>query len=380
MTGKIRVAVLFGGRSGEHEVSLVSAQSVMSSLDPERYEIIPVGITREGQWLVSGDPMAILKKGDTSSCMERAFLPPDPNFKAIVVMKGDEKGAFRCERLIPIDVVFPVLHGPYGEDGKFQGLFEIADIPYVGAGVLASSCGMDKIAMKELFRAAGLPVTPGISFSRKQWYEEKQLLIGCIERDYGYPLFIKPANLGSSVGISKAHDRNELIKGVDDACSYDRKVLVEKAVAEAREIECSVLGNENAEASVLGEIFPCNEFYDYEAKYVAGKTRTVAPAELTEEHSETIRKMAVKAYKALDCEGMARVDFLLEKQTGNVIANELNTIPGFTSISMYPQLWEATGLKYKELLDRLIMLALDRQEEKEKTRTGIELENDWYRK
>jgi D-alanine-D-alanine ligase len=380
MAGKIRVAVLFGGPSGEHEVSLVSAASVIDALDRERYEIIPVGITKHGQWLTSGNPLETLKRDSDPQSSERAFISPDPAMKGIIVLTSGNGTGYQFSRKIPVDVVFPVLHGPYGEDGKLQGLLEMADLPYVGAGVLASSCGMDKIIMKELFIAGGLPVTKGMTVTRKDWHEKQGAIIEEIERELGYPVFIKPSNLGSSVGISKAHGRPELMKGIDEACNFDRKILVEAAVPKAREIECSVLGNENPEASVPGEIIPCNEFYDYEAKYVAGKSQTIAPADLPSETAELVRNMAVKAYKSLDCEGMARVDFLLSGSTGDLFINELNTIPGFTSISMYPKLWEATGLPYKELLSRLIDLALDRQADRERTKKGITLESDWYRR
>jgi D-alanine-D-alanine ligase len=380
MTGKIRVAVLFGGPSGEHEVSLVSAKSVMEALNREKYETIAVGITKEGQWLTGGNPLETLKLKSIPRLTEHSFISPDPAMKGITVLTSGNGKGYQYNRTIPVDVVFPVLHGPYGEDGKIQGLFEMADLPYVGAGVLASACGMDKVIMKELFSGSGLPVARGMTLMRKNWQEKRTAVIEEIERELGYPVFIKPSNLGSSVGISKAHGQPDLIKGIDEACNFDRKILIEAAVLHAREIECSVLGNEDPKASVPGEIIPCNEFYDYEAKYVAGKSQTLAPADLPGETIERVRNMAIRAYRALDCEGMARVDFLLNGQTGELFVNELNTIPGFTSISMYPKLWEATGLPFGELIDRLIDLALERQKDKERTRKGITLENDWYRR
>jgi len=381
MNKKINVAVIFGGRSGEHEVSLVSAKSVVDALNKDKYEIVPIGITKEGQWFTGSDPIKTLKNEENPVIKKRAVLPPDRDIKGIVILTaGSREGEFVFDRIIPVDVIFPVLHGPYGEDGTIQGLFEMADIPFVGAGVLASSCAMDKVVMKSLFRSAGLQVTEDIIVKSSEWKNGKEDILVEMETRLGYPLFIKPSNLGSSVGINKAHDRAELSRFIEIAFEFDRKVLVEKAVPNAREIECSVLGNENPVASVPGEIIPCNEFYDYEAKYVAGKSQTIAPADLDRNMTEKVKELAIKGYRSLNCEGMARADFLLEKGTDRLYINELNTIPGFTSISMYPKLWEADGLPYSSLLDRLIELAIERHREKDRIRKGIRLESEWFRR
>ncbi len=379
MAKKTNVAVIFGGRSGEHEVSLVSAKSVIDALDKEKYEIVPIGITKEGQWFTGSDPIKTLKNEEKPVIKKRAMIPPDRDIRGVVILITSREGEFVFDRIIPVDVIFPVLHGPYGEDGTIQGLFEMADIPYVGAGVLASSCAMDKVVMKSLFKSGGLRVTDDMVLTKGDWENGREKILINLESAFGYPLFVKPPNLGSSVGINKAHDRAELIKDIDIAFEFDRKVLVEQAVPHAREIECSVLGNDNPVASVPGEIIPCNEFYDYEAKYIAGKSQTLAPADLEREIIEEVKEMAVRGFKILNCEGMARADFLLQKGSKKLYINELNTIPGFTSISMYPKLWEADGLPYSQLLDRLIELAIERHREKDRIRKGIQLESEWFR-
>ena len=356
INGKRRVAVLFGGRSGEHEVSLASARSVMSAMDKKKYDIYPVGIDKSGRWLTGGDPMAILISGED---VEKA------NEDALIVdIRRDllPAGAIR-DRFPEVDVVFPVLHGPYGEDGTIQGLLELADLPYVGAGVLGSALGLDKVVQKAVLKAHDLPVVDYAVVMRRQWQKVPEDAIARVESRFSYPVFVKPANLGSSVGISKAHDREELYRAIALAARYDSKVLVEEAI-NAREIECSVLGNESPIASVLGEVVPSNEFYDYDAKYVDGDSELHIPATLDKGTSELIRGLAVKAFVAIDCAGMARVDFFICRDTGKVYINELNTIPGFTSISMYPKLWEASGMPYPELIDRLIGLAVERYEDK----------------
>ncbi len=367
---KLRVAVIFGGRSGEHEVSLASAASVMQAMDPERYEVYPVGITRSGRWLTRGQPMLALQAGETGS-------PTLPEARA--AGQQGERGLSQREaqlELVPgtqeagfpdVDVVFPVLHGPYGEDGTIQGLLEMADVAYVGAGVLGSALGMDKIAMKDVFRARGLPIVSHVALLARDWAARPAEWLARIEAEIGYPCFVKPANLGSSVGISKARERGELQRGLDEAAQYDRRLLVEHGV-NAREIEVSVLGNDEPEASLPGEIVPCNEFYDYAAKYLDGKSQLLIPAPLTEAQTREVRELAVQAFQALDCAGMARADFLLCRDSGRLYINELNTIPGFTSISMYPKLWEASGLPYPRLIDRLIELAIDRREERRRLR------------
>lgn len=349
MSARLIVGVIFGGRSGEHEVSLVSARGIMAALDPARYEVVPIGIARDGRWLVRA-PLERLE----ALCAGQ----PDPLAGPPQEDRSPVAGLWP-EGLPRLDVVFPVLHGPYGEDGTIQGLFEMAGLPYVGAGVLASALAMDKIASKMVLRAAGLPVVDYLALTRRRWQEEPAAVVAEVERRLGYPCFIKPANLGSSVGITKAHDGEELWAGLDLAADYDRRLLVERGV-NAREIEVSVLGNDDPQASVPGEILPSREFYDYDAKYVDDRSELLIPAPLPDALADEIRAMAVQAYKAHDGAGMARVDFLLDRETLRPYVNELNTIPGFTPISMYPKLWEASGLPYPRLLDLLIDLALER--------------------
>ena len=373
MTKKIRLGVLFGGRSGEHEVSLTSAASVMRALDPEKYEVVPVGITREGRWRVGPRAVKLLapvagEASPGSASLEnvleqgRAVTPSvDPaGPKLLPLAKSHE---IRPE----VDVIFPVLHGTFGEDGTIQGLLELADTPYVGAGVLASAAGMDKDVMKRLFRDAGLPVVPWQTVLRRDWERDPAGVRRQVEKRLRYPLFVKPANLGSSVGITKVHKPEELPAALDRAGQYDRKILLEKAV-DAREIECAVLGNDDPQASVPGEIVPVNEFYDYEAKYIKEGNELLIPAPLTPRQTRRVQDLAVRAFRAIDCAGMGRVDFLLDRKTGRFFLLEINTIPGFTSISMYPKLWEASGVPYPQLLDRLIELALERHRDKTRTR------------
>ncbi len=365
---KLRVAVIFGGRSGEHEVSLASATSIMQNLDPSRYEVIPIGITKEGRWLLDGEPMKALKAGYVEAGEEPALLSLAPNTGKPVPAEATEQG--RDARLA-VDVVFPVLHGPYGEDGTVQGLLEMAGVPYVGGGVLASAAGMDKAVMKSLFLQRGLPIVKHLVLLRKEWEADPEGVMNRIEESLDYPCFVKPANLGSSVGISKATNRSRLAEALAIAARYDRKLIVEQGV-DAREIECSVLGNDDPIASVPGEIVPCNDFYDYRAKYVDEGSELRIPAPVPAETAEEIRRLAVEAFKAIDCAGMARVDLFLEKGSGKVYLNEINTIPGFTRISMYPKLWEASGLPYPRLLDRLIELALERHAEKLQSETSYQ--------
>jgi D-alanine-D-alanine ligase len=368
---KLRIGVIFGGRSGEHEVSLVSATSVIQALDKEKYEVVPIGITPEGRWLSSGRALELLKvKADVSGEPEQ-FLAPEPNRRSLVAAGGRET--------IPLDVVFPVMHGTYGEDGTLQGLLELANIPYVGAGVLGSAVGMDKIAQKQILSDAGFPVVRYLSLLTSEVLSRPARAIGQIERTLRYPVFVKPANTGSSVGITKAHHRRELRGALDVACSFDRRIVVEQGIRDVREVECAVLGNDAPECSVAGEIIPSNEFYDYEAKYVDGKSTAVIPARLPGRLAARIRTMAVRAFLAIDCAGMARVDFFVTRRTGRLYINELNTIPGFTSISMYPKLWEASGLSYPALLDRLIELALERHRMKQGLRHAYHPAREWYR-
>jgi len=358
---KIRVGVIFGGRSGEHEVSLLSAQSVMEAIDKDKFEAVPIGITKDGRWIASGDPLEALRSGRLQESRSVALLG-DPSRQGL--MQLEEEGArLAVTSVTSLDVIFPVLHGPYGEDGTIQGLLELADVPYVGAGVLGSALGMDKIAMKDVFRARGLPVVKYLPFKRRSWERDPDAIVARIEAELGYPCFTKPANLGSSVGITKAHNREELVSGMDEAVRYDRRMLVEEGI-NAREIEVSVLGNDDPITSMPGEVVPCNEFYDYAAKYIDDASELIIPAPISPELTERVRNLAVEAYLAIDCAGMARADFLLDRDTGALYISELNTIPGFTSISMYPKLWEATGLPYPELIERLIELALERHADK----------------
>ena len=375
MSKRIRVGVLFGGRSGEHEISLISARSVMRVMDPEKYEVVPIGITKEGRWLASGDPMAALSQGDEGLSSPVALLG-DPACRGVVSLKELEPHLARA-LLAELDVVFPVLHGPYGEDGTVQGLLDLAGIPYVGAGVAASALGMDKVLFKDVMRAHGIPVVQYIVVKRKEWERDPEGVLDRVEQELGYPVFTKPANLGSSVGVNKCRNRKELARGLTDAAQYDRKLLVEAAVPQAREIEVSVLGNDDPIASVPGEIIPSREFYSYAAKYLDDGERAsqlLIPAPLPEEVAERVRELAIRAYLAVDCAGMARVDFLLSRETGELYVSELNTIPGFTAISMYPKLWEASGIPYPELIDRLIGLALERRADLARNRVSYQPE------
>ena len=371
MRKKVKIGLIFGGRSGEHEVSLQSAQGVMGAIDREKYEIVPIGITQEGRWLAAGDPMKALTSGEVAQSNPAALLA-EPSQRGLMRLEtqGQEQ-ALKAIEVSQIDVAFPILHGPYGEDGTVQGLLELAGIPYVGAGVLASAVGMDKVVFKDVARAHGLPVPAFVAVKRKEWDREPEQVVTRAEAELGYPCFVKPANLGSSVGISKAHTRAELRQALAEAARYDRKLLVEEAI-DAREIEVSVLGNDEPIASVPGEILPSAEFYDYAAKYLDAESELLIPAPIPPEMAERIRELAVKAYLAIDCAGMARVDFLLDRQTNKVYLNEVNTLPGFTPVSMYPKLWEATGISYPELIERLVELALERHADKSRSATSYE--------
>jgi D-alanine-D-alanine ligase len=371
---KLRVGVLFGGRSGEHEVSLVSAASVLRGLDPAKYEVVPIGITKQGRWVLPrmAAPAAELTHTELRRTLAEApgvLLPAEPAENSLI--PADEPLAAPA-RSLRLDVVFPVLHGTYGEDGTVQGLLELADLPYVGAGVLGSAVGMDKEVAKRLFLQAGLPVAPYVALRRHEWEKNPKQVAAIVRRKLRFPVFAKPANLGSSVGIRKVRRARELAPAIEHAFEFDSKILIEQGIA-GREIEVSVLGNEAPEASVPGEVIPAREFYDYTAKYLEDSTRFVVPAQLPPRQAQRVRALAVAAFRALECEGMARVDFLVAGRTGKIYVNELNTIPGFTPISMYPKLWEASGLAYPALLDRLIELALARHREKSRRRTSIEL-------
>ncbi|HUV16646.1 MAG TPA: D-alanine--D-alanine ligase family protein [Pelolinea sp.] len=365
MAGKIRLGIILGGRSGEHEVSLMSSRSVLSVLDPEKYTVTQIGIDHEGRWW-SGDDVITKFENGSSENLYRVFLLPEPGPVRLYRL-GDGMGEENAAAAVELDVLFPVLHGTFCEDGTIQGFFEMADVAYVGAGVVGSSVGMDKGVFKDVMRANGIPVVDWLVCSRKEVEADMDRLIRQTEQLFPYPVFIKPANLGSSVGITKAKNRSDLLEGIMEAARYDRRVLIEKGL-NAREIEVSVLGNENPRASVPGEIVPSDEFYSYKAKYIDGKSGLFIPAPISDELIAQVKDLAIKTYKAIDCAGMARVDFLLDKDTQSLYMNEVNTIPGFTSISMYPKLWEASGLPYAELVDELIQLALERKTERNKSK------------
>ncbi|MFQ6671766.1 MAG: D-alanine--D-alanine ligase family protein [Candidatus Tectimicrobiota bacterium] len=361
---KLRVAILFGGRSGEHEVSLASARSVIAALDPAKYDVVPIGITPAGRWFTSGDPLEALASGEPPPLDELTFIPGDPVAKGLLTL-GDSG---QTSTTLLVDVVFPVLHGPYGEDGTVQGLLDLAEIPYVGGGVTASAAGMDKAVMKACFAAAGLPLLPFREIKRKRWEADREAVLDEVEATFTYPIFAKPTNLGSSVGVSKAKDRPGLERAMDVAAQYDRKVIVEQGI-DARELECSVLGNDEPIASVVGEVIPAREFYDYEAKYLPGGCELIIPAEVDEAVAETVKDYAIRAFLAVDCAGLGRVDMLMERATGQVYVNEINTIPGFTATSAYPKLFDAAGIGYGELIDRLIELALERHADRARSKT-----------
>jgi D-alanine-D-alanine ligase len=402
---KLRVGILFGGRSGEHEVSLLSAASVLNAINKDKYEVVPIGITKDGRWLTAehaenllqgkivleprqlraGDPettpaAAVLARG------EAVIVPPEPIHRqsGLVPFQSEATLTRRAsDRAINVDVIFPVLHGTFGEDGTIQGLLELADIAYVGAGVLGSAAGMDKDIMKSLFIAAGIPIVRHVTILRSAWELDSKKNGGkkiqkLVESKLKYPVFVKPANLGSSVGISKAHNRKELGPAIEEAAKFDRKIVIEQGVGgkkkKAREIECSVLGNDDPTASVPGEIVPGKEFYDYTAKYVDEGSQLIIPAKLSKADTKRVQELAIAAFQAVDCSGLARVDFLMEpasgkgsrKKSGRIYLNEINTMPGFTAISMYPKLWAASGLAYADLIDRLIQLGIERHEDKKK--------------
>ncbi len=413
---KLRVGILFGGRSGEHEVSLLSAASVVNAIDKKKYEVIPIGITKDGRWLTAEHAERLLK-GDADKSVratedkhlragdpeatpgaavlatgEAVVVPPEParrggaglapfqtaklsaaNLEDAGLDNADSSDAQlrrAADRAINVDVIFPVLHGTFGEDGTIQGLLELADIAYVGAGVLGSAAGMDKDVMKALFRTARLPIVKHVTVLRSAWEGAPRKVEKLVESKLRYPVFVKPANLGSSVGISKAHDRKELGPAIEEAAKFDRKIVIEEGVGgkknKAREIECAVLGNDEPKASVAGEIVPCKEFYDYDAKYLAEGSELVIPAKLSKAEMKKVQVLAIAAFQAVDCSGLARVDFLMDPKSRKMYVNEINTMPGFTAISMYPKLWGATGVSYPELIDRLIQLGMERHQDKKK--------------
>lgn len=362
---KLRVAVLFGGRSGEHDVSLMSARSVLAALDPEKYEVTQVGITLDGEWLHGKNTLDAFTSGKFNE-LNRVILPGDPSHSSIyqlLITNNNET----ITKLADIDIFFPVLHGPFGEDGTLQGLLEMADVAYVGAGVAGSSVGMDKGIFKDVMRSNNIPIVESLLVLRGDIENDMNGVIEQVEKIGAYPFFAKPANLGSSVGISKCNSRSDLAEGLMEAARYDRRIVIEKGVGNVREVEVSVLGNEDPQTSVCGEVLPSREFYSYESKYIDGTSGLIIPSQLPDEVTEKIREYAVRAYKAIDCAGMARADFFVEGDTNKIYLNELNTLPGFTSISMYPKLWQASGLSYPQLVDRLIELALQRKAQRDHT-------------
>jgi D-alanine-D-alanine ligase len=404
---KLRVGILFGGRSGEHEVSLLSAASVLNAIDKTKYEVVPIGITKDGHWLTAEHAERLLKGGEQAdkpalsgaegsarptrekhlragdpdatpgaavlATGEAVVVPPEPAHResGLAPFQTDASALRRAsDRAINVDLIFPVLHGTFGEDGTIQGLLELADIAYVGAGVLGSAAGMDKDVMKSLFRASGLPMVRHVTVLRGQWEREPKKVQKLVESKLKYPVFVKPANLGSSVGISKAHDRKELGPAIEEAAKFDRKIVIEEGVGgkknRAREIECSVLGNDDPIASIAGEIIPCKEFYDYDAKYLVQGSEGVIPAKITKAEMKTVQRLALAAFQAVDCKGLARVDFLMDPKSRKIYVNEINTMPGFTAISMYPKMWAASGVSYPELIDRLIQLGIERHKDKKR--------------
>jgi D-alanine-D-alanine ligase len=357
---RLKIALIFGGRSGEHDVSLMSARSVLSVLDPAKYDVTQIGITHEGKWLAGEDVVGKMEQSKLGG-LEQVVVSPDPSLSGIYVIRNTN-----FVKLTDIDVYFPLIHGTFGEDGTMQGLFELANAAYVGAGVVGSAVGMDKGIFKDVMRMNQIPSVASLIVLRSEIEKDMQAVIEKAEKVSAYPIFTKPANLGSSVGVTKCHTRSDLQEGLMEAALYDRRVLVERGVANVREIEVSVLGNEDPRASVPGEVQPSREFYSYESKYVDGTSGLIIPASLPPETTARIQELAVRAYKAVDAAGMARVDFFMDKDTGEVYLNELNTIPGFTKISMYPKLWEASGMAYAELVDRLIELAMQRKSERDR--------------
>ena len=367
MKSQVRVGVMFGGRSGEHEVSLMSARSILDALDPEKYEVTQIGIMHSGTWLV-GDTVLDALDTEGEKRMAQAVLLPDPNRPELYRLRMISEAEEVLEKIAALDVIFSVLHGTFGEDGAMQGLFEANGVAYVGSGIVGSAVGMDKGIFKDVMIANNIPVVESMLILRSELEANMEAVLDRIEAlvpSKPYPLFVKPANLGSSVGISKCHSRADLIEGLMDAARYDRRLVIERGV-NSREIEVSVLGNNDPQASVVGEVIPSREFYSYEAKYIDGSSDLLIPAPIPDDVADQVRKIAVQAYQAIDCAGMARVDFLLDKDSGEVFLSEVNTLPGFTKFSMYPKLWAASGLPYSKLVDRLIELAMERKADRDR--------------
>jgi D-alanine-D-alanine ligase len=369
-TKKIRVGIIFGGRSGEHEVSFCSASSIIKAINKDKYTVVPIGITKEGRWISPQDSELALQSGKIEG-KNTVILLNDSFSKSLVCIENNQK-LDKSSALEKLDVIFPVLHGPYGEDGTIQGLLELANIPYVGSGVAASAISMDKDFMRIVFQQKGLPILKWMTIKRKEWQEDKEKIFFLIQNSFEYPLFVKPANLGSSVGITKVHKKEELEKAIDLASSYDRKILIEQGLEEVREIECGVSGNDEPQVSVVGEVKPAGEFYDYDSKYIEEGTQLIIPADLPDGVSQEVQRIALRAFKAVDAAGLARVDFFVSKKENKIYLNEINTIPGFTSVSMYPRLWQTTGIPYPELIDRLIQLALERHQDKKQNKISYD--------
>jgi D-alanine-D-alanine ligase len=367
---KIRVGLIFGGKSGEHEVSFCSASSIIKAINKDKYTVVPIGITKEGRWISPQDSELALQSGKIEG-KNTVILLSDPSGNALIRTDNTQR-LEKSSTLERVDVIFPILHGPYGEDGTIQGFLELANIPYVGSGVAASAISMDKDFMKTIFQQRGLPILKWITIKRKEWQKDKEKILSLIKNGFEYPLFIKPTNLGSSVGITKVHQEEELEGAIDLASSYDRKILIEEGLEEAREIECGVLGNDEPRTSVVGEVRPAGEFYDYDSKYLDEGTQLIIPADLPDGVSQEVQEIALHAFKAVDAAGMARVDFFVSKKENKIYLSEINTIPGFTSVSMYPRLWEASGIPYSELIDRLIQLALERHQDKNQNKISYD--------
>jgi len=367
---KIRVGLIFGGKSGEHEVSFCSASSIIKAINKDKYTVVPIGITKEGRWISPQDSEVALQSGKIEG-KSTVILLNDPSGKALIRIDNNQR-LDKSSALERLEVIFSVLHGPYGEDGTVQGLLELADIPYVGAGVAASAISMDKDLMKKMFKQRDLPILKWLTIKRKEWQKDKEKILSLVQDDFEYPLFVKPTNLGSSVGITKVHKKEELEKAIDLASSYDRKVLIEEGLEEVREIECGVLGNDEPRASVVGEVKPAGEFYDYDSKYIDKETQLIVPADLPDGVSRKVQEIALRAFKAVDAAGMARVDFFISKKENKIYLSEINTIPGFTSVSMYPRLWEASGIPYSDLIDQLIQLALERHQDKKQNKISYD--------
>ncbi|MCD6109715.1 D-alanine--D-alanine ligase [bacterium] len=372
MVDKIRVAIVFGGRSGEHEVSIVSAKNIIESIDKKKYDIIPIGITKDGRWFSGDNIIKLFQAGDYSG-LSAVSLNSKSGSNELLHLSENES-----YKKLHIDIFFPALHGPYGEDGTIQGLFEMANVPYTGCGVLTSSVGMDKLMTKAVWDQAGLPIIPYIGINKQAWDMDRDEIIQKIENELEYPIFVKPANMGSSVGITKAKTQDDLKKAIDLACQFDHRILIEKGL-EVRELECAVLGNENPRIAHVGEVLVGGEFYDYNDKYIDGKSSTQVPADIPQSLEKEVQEMALKAYKVLDASGLARVDIFYDKNTKQLLLNEINTMPGFTAISMYPKMWQKSGISYPKLIDEIIKLGFEKHNQKNEKKISFDEAGDWFK-